>query len=174
MQESFFVAIGVLVASFIIKVAYEFGYVSLPPYDSTDSIQPEKDIKEVLMRMAKGVLVILLIAGVLGVMSANSSTSCSDSDPVYGGGSDCEVLEGTGGTIDMARATFVFTVLTAPFLYGCYIKVKDIRSGKVNRDYENTMMLKADYDKKLNYLVDEQMKKFHKQDLELKRKKGDK
>lgn len=174
MQESFFVAIGILVASFIIKIAYEFGYVSLPSYDSKDPIRPEKEMKEVLIRMVKGVLVILLIAGVLGVMSANSSSSCSDSDPVYGGGSDCEVIEGTGGTIDMARATFVFTILAAPFVYGCYKKIKDIRYGKVNQDYKNTILLRSEHERKINALVDEHMKRFYKQESQAKRKKGNK
>lgn len=158
----------------IIRITYDFGYNKIPRYNSADTIRPETDIKTVLLRMVKGVLIIALIAGVIGFMTAQNSTSCSDSDPVYGGGSDCEVIEGTGGTIDTARTIFIFTVLATPFLLGCYQKIKDIKRGTVDRDYKNTMLLKSNYDKEINDSVDKHMKEFYKQEAESDKKKGNK
>jgi hypothetical protein len=173
MQESFFTAIGVLVASFLIGISYDFGYNKLPRYDSNETIKAEKSIKDVLIRMVKGVLIIALLAGVIGFMTAQGSNGCSDSDPLYGGGSDCEFVEGTGGTVDTARATFVFTVLVIPFLLGCYKKIKDIKYGTAEKDFNNTMLLKSKYDKKINDEVDKQLKKYYEQErIEANKQKG--
>ena len=95
--------------------------------------------KECLIRLAKGILIILAISYVASFVLLGNSTDCSDeTDPIRG---SCTTTVDFQPTAKQKNANFAYyiTLLGLPYLAGGINKLSKIKNGEVEKEYQKHM-----------------------------------
>lgn len=153
-------------ASFIYGLGYYFNSNTAKDMFGQDIKQfdTEFDLRALTKRVLKGLLAIITIAAVVAFVFSGQSQSCTDADPVYGGGQDCETTGEPYKNVQERIGVFtsISLLVGLPFLAGANSKYKAIKSGRAKENYEWELRRHKENEEALNKKTAEYIKEMDK------------
>lgn len=159
-------ALSYIIVGAVVYFAYKAGMNGFlnkketPSYLQID-IDNELDINTLLKRLFKGFGIILVISFFIASSVSYGTETCSDSDPLRGGGTDCEYTEGNGQFVP--EFVYALTLLGIPYLIGGSFKYSNIKNGRAKTRYDNAILIKEKREKEMYKETEKEYKEMMKE-----------
>jgi hypothetical protein len=130
-------ALGYIFIAIIVYTSWMLGTSGLNKKNTSGNTNTyELTIKDCIIRLGKGILIIFVIAYIASYVSLGNSTDCSDeTDPITG---SCTTSVDYQPTSEQRYANFAYyiTLLGLPYLAGGINKLSKIKNGEVEKEYQ--------------------------------------